>query len=84
MLIARDQSDSSDADRLSRRIEAPQAGMAQQRRRIGSLYGPGLADRSPRRGAYSTTFTIGCADSARYSESSCSRLVAVMVIVRPR
>lgn len=38
--------------------------------------------RSPVR--YSTTFTIGCVDSVRYSSSSCSRLVAVMVMVSPR
>ena len=34
--------------------------------------------------AHSTTLTIGCVDSVRYSSSSCSRLVAVTVIVRPR
>ncbi|MFO1295471.1 MAG: tetratricopeptide repeat protein [Rubrivivax sp.] len=34
-------------------------------------------------GAYRTTFTIGCELSARYSASSCSRLVAVTVSVRP-
>ena len=33
---------------------------------------------------YSTTFTIGCVLSVRYSSSSCSRLVAVTVNVRPR
>jgi hypothetical protein len=33
---------------------------------------------------YSTTLTIGCVDSVRYSSSSCSRLVAVTVIVTPR
>src|SRR5262245_42855102 len=33
---------------------------------------------------YSTTLTIGCVDRVRYSSSSCSRLVAVTVIVRPR
>ncbi len=33
---------------------------------------------------YSTTFTIGCEVSARYRSSSCSRLVAVTVIVTPR
>ena len=32
----------------------------------------------------SATFTIGCVDSVRYSSSSCSRLVAVMVMVTPR
>ena len=32
----------------------------------------------------STTFTIGCVDSVRYSSSSCSRLVAVTVSVKPR
>jgi len=33
---------------------------------------------------YRTILTIGCVDSVRYSSSSCSRLVAVMVIVMPR
>src|SRR6185369_3511434 len=32
----------------------------------------------------STTLTIGCVDSVRYSSSSCSRLVALTVIVTPR
>ncbi len=32
----------------------------------------------------STTFTIGCEESARYRSSSCSRLVAVTVRVTPR
>src|SRR4029077_1550026 len=30
------------------------------------------------------TLTIGCVDSVRYSSSSCSRLVALTVIVTPR
>jgi hypothetical protein len=33
--------------------------------------------------AYRTIFTIGCAESARYRLSSCSRLVAYTVTVRP-
>jgi len=33
---------------------------------------------------YNTTLTIGWVDSVRYSSSSCSRLVAVMVMVMPR
>src|SRR6185369_7496770 len=33
---------------------------------------------------YKTTLTIGWLDNVRYSSSSCSRLVALIVIVTPR
>ena len=52
----------------------------------GHARAPGTRTRCMRciRRVYSTTFTMGWDDSARYRLSSCSRLVAVMVSVTPR
>ena len=50
----------------------------------GQVVDPAKRAQFHRAGPYRTTFTIGWVDSVRYSSSSCSRLVAVTVMVMPR